>query len=69
MELAAGAGGGAAEPPQKMRAAKPLRSKTAKEPGEKHRCKPFSFGAGFARFESNREKENFFVIRIQKIIL
>ena len=62
---AAGAGGGAAEPPQEMQAAKPLCSKTAKEPGEKHRRKPFSFGAGTARSESNREKENFFVIQFQ----
>ena len=59
---AAGAGGGAAEPPQEMQAAKPLRSKTAKEPGEKHRRKPFR-GVRQAHSESVREKENFFIIQ------
>ena len=60
---AAGGGGGAANPPQKMRAAKPHRSKTAKEPGEKHRRKPFSFGAGTARSESVSGKRKLFVIQ------
>ena len=40
---AGGGGGGATHPAQKRPdAAKPLRSKIAKEPGEKHRRKPFS---------------------------
>jgi len=59
---AAGGGGGAANPPQKMQAAKPLRSKTAKEPGEKHRRKPFSFGAGTVRSEFVSGKRKLFVI-------
>jgi hypothetical protein len=61
---AGGGGGGAAHPACKMpNVAKPHRSKTAKEPGEKHRRKPFSFGAGFARSESISGKRKLFVIQ------
>ena len=70
----AGGGGGAAHPASKMpNAAKPLRSKTAKEPGEKHRRKPFSFGAGRARSESNREKNflscNLFFVNLAILVI
>ena len=36
---------------------------TAKEPGEKHRRKPLSFGAGKARSESISGKRKLFVIQ------
>src|SRR5581483_1563839 len=63
---AGGGGGGAAHPASKMpNAAKPLCSKTAKEPGEKHRRKPFSLGAGKARAESISGKRKLFVIQFQ----
>ena len=39
-------------------------AKTAKEPGEKHRRKPFSFGAGTARSEFISGKRKLFVIQI-----
>jgi len=67
VELAAAPTGGA-KPPQKMQAAKAHRSKTAKEPGEKHRRKPFSFGAGRARSESLSGKRKHFGI-LDAIIL
>ena len=61
---AGGGGGGAAHPAQKMPdAAKPLRSKTAKEPGEKHRRKPFSFGVRQAHSAFISGKRKLFVIR------
>src|SRR3990167_11481041 len=54
---------GGAKAPQENGAAKPHRSKTAKEPGEKHRRKPFSFGAGTARSKSISGKRKLFVIQ------
>ena len=54
---------GGAKPPQENGTAKPHRSKTAKEPGEKHRRKPFSFGAGKARSDSIPGKRKLFVIQ------
>src|SRR3989338_4871345 len=56
---------GGALPPQETGAAKPHRSKTAKKPGEKHRRKPFSFGAGIARSESISGKRKRFVIQFR----
>lgn len=38
-------------------------AKTAKEPGEKHRRKPFSFGAGKARAEFVSGKRKLFVMQ------
>src|SRR3990167_6312152 len=55
---------GGAKPPQENGAAKPHCSKTAKEPGEKHRRKPFSFGAGTARSESISGKRKLFGMQL-----
>jgi hypothetical protein len=40
-------------------------AKTAKEPGEKHRRKPFSFGAGKARSEFVSGKRKLFGIQLK----
>src|SRR3989338_10300574 len=55
--------GGAMPPQENAGAAKPHRLKTAKEPGEKHRRKPFSFGAGTARSEFISGKRKLFVMQ------
>ena len=51
---------GGAKPPQENGAAKPHHSKTAKEPGEKHRRKPFSFGVHFVHSEFISGKRKLF---------
>jgi len=43
------------------------RIKTAKEPGEKHRRKPFSFGAGKARSEFVSGKRKLFVMHLKSL--
>ncbi|OGG58302.1 hypothetical protein A2853_00055 [Candidatus Kaiserbacteria bacterium RIFCSPHIGHO2_01_FULL_55_17] len=53
----------------KSEATASLRSKTAKELGEKHRRKPFSFGVRQAHSESISGKRKLFVIQSATIFV